>query len=186
MGGLHRPGLIRPTAAQLLHLNPGHLVRESRWLRELMEDQDARIAAGLPPIIAGAASFSDYAENKVLDHITGRAEYAKPTFYLALCTVAPTDASTGESITEANYTGYARLKVEAASWGAAAGGEIKNSAILTFAECTEGESKIVGWAGCDAATKGNVIVWGTCSETVISKTQTPATVAKEQLVVKLD
>lgn len=132
------------------------------------------------------ASFSDYLENKVLDHIFNDSSYTAPSPYLALCTSVPTDASTGTTIVEANYTGYARLAIAAADMSAAASGSKTNSAALTFAACTSGSSTIIGWAICDAATVGNMLVWGTATSTVISTTQTPATIVIGGLVVNLD
>lgn len=172
---------------QVLRLQSGRISRTPPefhgWLAELNEAR----ARGENPI-AGGASFSDYAELAILEHVVGKTTFTKPVFWLALLTTVPSDVSTGATIVEATYTGYARLEVPAASWGAAATGEIKNSAVLTFAECTAGSSTIVGWAGVDSTTEGagNVLCWGTCTSTVISTTQTPATVAASGLVVKLD
>src|SRR5262249_25543754 len=100
----------------------------------------------------------------------------------------PTDSSTGDTIVEASYTGYARKVVAASALSAASGGEIKNSEALTFAECTAGSSTIVGVAVCDSSTKGagNVIGWGTITSTVISTTQTRPTIAANGLVVAQD
>jgi hypothetical protein len=183
-----RPGLILPTNAQILHLQPGRITRLPRALRSLMDEQARRIAAGEDPLLAGAASYSNYAEQKILEHSMGKASWTMPTnVYLALCTAAPTDSSTGATIEEATYTGYARLKVEGSKWTYSAPA-IKNNATLTFAECTAGSSIIKGWALCDSETKGagNAIAWGTVTEVTISTTQTPATVNSEQLVVELD
>lgn len=133
------------------------------------------------------ASFSDYYETHVLDHVLGKTSLSLVTpIYLALCTVVPTDASTGSTITEATYTGYARKSVAASDWNAAAAGQSTNANAITFAACTGSSSTIIGWALCDASTAGNIIVWGTCTSTVISTTQTPATVAIGGLIVNLD
>lgn len=149
------------------------------WLDRLMDIDES----GVPMM----ASFSDYAENKILDHALGKASWTMPTTVaLALCTTVPTDASTGSTIVEANYTGYARLRVAAADLNAAASGSSSNANVLTFAACTAGSSTVIGFALCDALTVGNAIAWGTCSSTVISTTQTPATVAAGALVVTLD
>jgi len=136
------------------------------------------------------ASFSDAYETKVLEHVAGKTTLTLVTpIFLALCTAVPTDASTGTTITEAAYTGYARKGVAAADWAAAVAGtpgSIANGAIITFAACTAGTSTVIGWALCDALTVGNVIMWGTCASTVISSTQTPATVAVSALSLTLD
>lgn len=133
------------------------------------------------------ASFSDYWENAVLDATFGDPDVTitAPT-YLALCTTVPTDSSTGSSIVEANYTGYARKSIAAADMSAAASGSKTNGNAITFAACTSGSSTVIGWALCDASSAGNVLCWGTATSTVISTTQTPATVAVGGLVVTLD
>lgn len=135
--------------------------------------------------IEGGSGFSQYAETKVLDHAHGKTSWTMPaTPFLALCTSVPTSASTGTTIVEATYTGYARLTVPGSSWAAAAAATpstAQTNTVLTFAACTAGSSTIIGWALCDASTVGNVIEWGTCTSTVISTTQTPATVASGSL-----
>jgi hypothetical protein len=134
------------------------------------------------------ASFSDYWELAVLDGTFG--DPTTPTItapvYLALCTSVPDDTKTGSTIVEANYTGYARKSIAAADMSAAAAGSKTNSNAITFAACTSGSSTIIGWAICDASSAGNMLCWGTATSTVISTTQTPATVAVGGLVVTLD
>lgn len=133
------------------------------------------------------ASKSDYLENRDLDHNLGKTSFTMPAnVYLALCTVVPTDSSTGSTITEASYTGYARQKVAATDLNAASGGQSTNANAITFAACTGGSSTIIGWALCDASSAGNILYWGTCTSTVVSTTQTPATVASGGLVVTED
>ncbi len=134
------------------------------------------------------ASKSDYLENKTLDHNLSDGAFTMPAaIYLALCTAVPTDASVGATLTEAGYTGYARLVIAAADLSAAASGSKTNSNALTFAACTAGTSTVIGWAIVDSASgAGNVLYWGTCTSTVISTTQTPATIAVGGLVVTED
>jgi hypothetical protein len=136
------------------------------------------------------ASYSKFKSAKQLEHSAGKATDSLVTpVYLALCTVVPTDSSTGSTITEASYTGYARKSVAGSDWALAVEGSpstIANANVLTFAACTGGTSTVLGWALCDALTAGNVIMWGTCTSTVISTTQTPATVAVGLLSLTLD
>ena len=105
---------------------------------------------------------------------------------MALCTVIPTDASTGTSITEATYTGYARKEILATDLSAAASGSKTNSAAITFAACTGGSSTIIGFAIVDALTLGNILYWGTTTSKVIDTSNTPATIAIGGLVVSED
>ena len=51
------------------------------------------------------AGFSDYLEDKVLDHVFGGNAYTAPgTHYVALYTVAPTDTGGGTEVTGGSYT----------------------------------------------------------------------------------
>lgn len=136
-----------------------------------------------------SGSLSEYAETALLAHVVGKTSYTMPSIYLALCTTVPTSASTGSTIVEATYTGYARLATSG-DWGSPTAGApstIYNASALTFAACTGSTSTIVGFAGCDSATTsaGDMIWWGSCSSTVISTTQTPATFAVSALELTL-
>lgn len=135
------------------------------------------------------ASFSDYLETRVLDHVLSDGAFTEPAnIYMALCTSVPTDASTGATLAEATYTGYARLEILASDLSAASAGSKTNSGALTFAACTSGASTITGFAITDSATtgEGNVICWGTTTSKVIDTSNTPPTVAASALVVTLD
>ena len=132
------------------------------------------------------ASKSDYFENIVLNLAFNDPAFTEATLYMALCTVIPTDASTGTSITEANYTGYARLIINAADMSAAASGSKTNGLALTFAACTAGASTIIGFALVDAATLGNIHYWGTTTSKVIDVNNTPPTIAVSGLTVTED
>lgn len=100
-----------------------------------------------------AGSLSNYAENKVLDHILGTTSYTMPTVYLALYTVAPTEGTSGTEVTGGSY---ARKTV---AFTASASGATSNSANVDFTgmpACT-----VVAVAVCDALTSGNIIAYGT-------------------------
>ena len=132
------------------------------------------------------AGASDYMELEVLDHIFGKGTYAVPTIYVALCTAAPTDASTGSTIVEATYTGYARKSTAAGDWNTAAAGAIDNQNAITFDPCTGSSSTVTHFALVDATTAGNVILWGALDTSLaISNGITPE-FAANQLDVTLD
>lgn len=162
---------------QMIKLNPGRLTEYGRYLYH-----------DYVPM-AGGASFSDYLENKVLDHIFNDGTFTVPsTVALGLWTSALTDASTGATSGEAAYTTYARVSTGAADFSAAASGSKTNTNAFTFPACTASSSTITFWGTFDSATigAGNMLVWGTATSTVISTTQTPPTVAIGGLVVTLD
>lgn len=95
--------------------------------------KEARRRGKLPPMAGGSGQFSSFAEQAALNHLTGQDNAAWPslnTQYLALCTAVPTSSSTGSTITEATYTGYARLNVS--GWaGPASGVAPASSALLS-------------------------------------------------------
>ncbi|MBN2315450.1 MAG: hypothetical protein JXM79_16085 [Sedimentisphaerales bacterium] len=53
-------------------------------------------------------SFSDYWEDKILDHIFGKVNYTPPTIYVALSTSDPLDDASG--LTEPTGNAYARVE----------------------------------------------------------------------------
>jgi len=74
-----------------------------------------------------AGNLSNEAENKILEHSTGKTAWSKPTVYLALFTSAPTDSTTG---TEVSGGGYNRVIVSDGTnsvFGAAGSGQITNN-----------------------------------------------------------
>lgn len=148
---------------------------------------DGKLKSRLKATLVG---FSNAYEKSVLEHVTGRTTLTLVTpVYLALCTSAVDDTKTGSTITEAGYTGYARASIANTAWAAATGNSpssVATNTTITFANCTAGTSTIQWWALCTALTVGNVIMWGTCTSTVISTTQTPATVASGALSLTLD
>lgn len=100
-----------------------------------------------------AGSLSNYAENKVLDHLMGTTTFTKPTTYVALYTTAPTDSTSGTEVTGGSY---ARI---AGSWDAASGGATANSGNLDFTgmpACT-----VVAVGVLDNSSGGNLLVYGT-------------------------
>ena len=100
-----------------------------------------------------AGSLSNYAENKVLDHLMGTTTFTKPTTYVALYTTAPTDSSAGTEVTGGSY---ARI---AGSWDAASGGATANSGNLDFTGMPACTVTAVGVL--DNSTGGNLLVYGT-------------------------
>ena len=109
------------------------------------------------------STYTDYLENKILDHITGKASFTMPTVYVALFTANPTDAGGG---TEANYTSYARVTTSAATWASASAGATSNAAAITFPACTGGANTITGFGAYDNSSGGNLLWYGTCSLSV--------------------
>jgi hypothetical protein len=144
-----------------------------------------RIQLALAFLFTGMAlsGFSRRAAAGLLAHAWGKTEFAKPAkVFLAVTTVVPTNSSTGATLTEPTWTGYARPELPVASIAAAVEGatsSIKTALELLFAECTAGSGTIIGWALVDNVTvgAGNVEMWGTATSTSIAAGQTPKVAA---------
>ena len=110
------------------------------------------------------ANLSDYLEAELIKHVFRTGTFTKPsTIYIALCTTAPTDASTGSTIVEPSGGSYARIQVGPAdgSWSApGAGGLTDNVGVIQFATATGSWGTVTHVAVCDAVTGGNVLFHG--------------------------
>jgi hypothetical protein len=99
------------------------------------------------------AEFSDYLENKVLDHVLRNVSYSSPTtVFVGLYTSNPTDTNSGTEVTGGSYARQA-LSVTTASAGV-----VTSSADVTFPQCTASWGS-VGFIGIlDAVTSGNLLM----------------------------
>jgi hypothetical protein len=102
-----------------------------------------------------AGSFSDYLENALLDHVLGTTSYSQPTIYVALYTTAPTDAGGGTEVSGGSYA-----RVAASAWDAASSGASENTNDVTFTTATADWGTVVAFGLFDAATGGNLLLWG--------------------------
>jgi hypothetical protein len=106
--------------------------------------------------------FSDYWENKILDHIFGKGSYTPPTIYVGLSTTDPTDDASG--LAEPSGNGYTRVQTSASDWNAASNGSLDNSSNITFTQATGNWGTITHFALFDAATAGNMLAHGALSQ----------------------
>lgn len=111
-----------------------------------------------------AGSFSDYTEDKVLDHILKVSSFVVPAnVYCALYTVAPSDSGGG---TEVSGGSYAR-KLTNGLWVISSGGVTSNNAKITFVTATAAWGTVVAFALFDAITVGNMLLWADLTENKI-------------------
>ena len=118
-------------------------------------------------------SFTNYWENKILDHIFGKGNYTPPTIFVGLSTADPLDDASG--LAEPSGNGYARVQTSASDWNAASGGSLDNADDITFAQATGSWGTITHFALFDAATGGNVLAHGALSQ---SKTISSSGIAR--------
>ncbi len=107
-------------------------------------------------------SFSNYLEDKVLNHVFGGSAYTAPsTLYIALLTSAPDDTSTGANITEVSGsgTGYSRVTASFSVSGTAPT-QASNSAELNWS-ATGSWGTVSHVAVLDSGTigQGNVLAY---------------------------
>lgn len=101
------------------------------------------------------AGFSDFLENKLLDHAFRNVAYTPPvTVYVALFTAAPSDAGGGTEVTGGSY---AR---QAIAFAAAVAGLIDNSSQVDFPTPTADWGTVTHAAIFDALSLGNQMAWG--------------------------
>lgn len=117
------------------------------------------------------AAFSDYLENKLIDQIFRAQAFTFPgTLYIALFTATPSDSGGGTEVTGgsyarvssacslANWAGTQSVGSTTASTGT--GGTTSNNSALTFPAPTANWGTITSFGIFDAATNGNLLVWG--------------------------
>lgn len=99
------------------------------------------------------AEFSNYLENKLLDHVLRNVSYTSPTtVYVGLFTSDPTDAGSGTEVTGGSY---ARQVVSVTT---ASGGVVTSSADITFPQATANWGTVSHIGILDALTSGNLLM----------------------------
>jgi len=130
-----------------------------------------------------AGSFGDYAENKILDHITGKTSFTKPTAYVALSTADPTDDGSG--IAEPSGNGYARVTTSGSDWNAASSGATSNATAISFPTATGSWGTITHFALYDASSGGNMLAHGDLDSSQAISTNQIARFAAGELDITL-
>lgn len=100
------------------------------------------------------AEFSNYLENKLLDHVLKNISYTSPsTVYVALYTSNPGDDNSGTEVSGGSYSRQS-LSVTTASAGASI-----SSGDVTFPQATAGWGTITHVGLFDAITSGNLLMY---------------------------
>ena len=111
------------------------------------------------------AGFSDYLEDKVLDHVFGGTAYTAPsTLYVALYTVAPDDTGGGTEVTGGSYARQtATFTVSGTSPTTAT-----NAAAIEYPTATANYGTVTSVGILDASSGGNLLAYAdlTTSKTV--------------------
>lgn len=107
-------------------------------------------------------TFSDYWENKVLDHLFSKGAYPPPAIFLGLSTANP--GEDGSGLSEPVGNGYARVQTVATDWNEADGGLLNNAAPIAFNAATGDWPTVTHFALFDAASGGNMLAYGVLNQ----------------------
>ena len=144
------------------------------------------------------AALSNYLENKLVDQLFRGQAYSFPaTLYVGLLTAAPSDSSSG---TEVSGGSYARVAVTSslANWAgtqaanstsASSGtsGTTSNNNAIEWADPTADWGTITHFGIFDAATSGNLLVWGAMTTArLVANGDSAPTIPVSQLQIQLD
>lgn len=146
------------------------------------------ILAGTLAFVWGRPGVSDYLSNKLIDEFFRGQLYPWPSsIYGALYTTAPTDAGGGVEVAAGDYD---RVELEStltalsgthgagttdASSGT--GGRISNNASLAYPDPITAWGDVLAQGWKDAATSGNLLLWGTLPTQSIQAGSPPPTIA---------
>ena len=105
------------------------------------------------------AGFTDYLEDKVLDHVFGGSSYSAPgTLHVGLFTSAPSDTGGG---TEVSGGSYARKSMPAMTVSGTT--QATNGAAVEFVTATGSWGTITHTGIFDASSSGNLLCWAALS-----------------------
>jgi len=103
-------------------------------------------------------SFSNYLENKILDHVFNISSFSAPSnIYIGLSTVDPGESA--GTLAEPSGNNYARVQMN--SWETSSGGTTSNSAAVTFPTSAGNWGTISYVCIFDALSGGNMLAYGT-------------------------
>jgi len=129
-------------------------------------------------------SFADFWEDEILDHLFGKGAYTPPTIYVGLSTANPVDS--GGGLAEPVGNAYVRKSTAAGDWNAASSGALDNANAIEFTEASGAWGTITHFALFDAETVGNMLAYGTLTQSKTIDDGDTARFAAGDLDVSLD
>jgi hypothetical protein len=126
-----------------------------------------------------AGNLTNYLENKLIDHFLGTTSYTMPAdVYVALFTVAPSDAAGGTEVTGGSY---AR---QIATFTAASSGATSNDSNIDFTGMPVATTVAIGIF--DALTTGNMLLYGTLTTNKTTDAGDTLRIATGDLDISID
>ena len=113
------------------------------------------------------AGFTDYLEDKVLEHVFGGNAYTAPgTLYVALYTVAPTDTGGGTEVTGGAYARQSGAFTVSGTNPTQA----SNSAAIEYPTATANYGTVVAVGIFDASSSGNLLAYANLTASKVVST----------------
>lgn len=126
-----------------------------------------------------AGNLSNYLENKLIDHFLGTTSFTAPAaVYVALYTVAPSDAGGGTEVTGGSY---AR---QTATFTASASGATSNNGNIDFTNMPAATVVAIGIH--DNVSAGNLLLWGTLTTNKTTDAGDTLRIATGDLDISID
>lgn len=126
-----------------------------------------------------AGNLTNYLENKLIDHFLGTTSYTMPAdVYVALFTVAPSDAAGGTEVTGGSYA----RKI--ATFTAASSGATTNDSNIDFTGMPAVTTVAIGIF--DAITSGNMLLYGTLTTNKTTDAGDTLRIATGDLDISID
>jgi hypothetical protein len=127
------------------------------------------------------AEFTNYLENKLLDHVLNNASFTSPTTtFVGLFTAAPTDTASGTEVTGGSYARQV-LSVSTASSGV-----VTSDSDITFPQATGNWGTIVAIGVHDALSSGNLLMYTDLTTSKTIETGDILKISSGSLTVSLD
>lgn len=153
-----------------------------------------------------AGNLSNYAEEKILELSVGKNAWSKPLVWAALYTTAPTDTTSGTEVSGGSYarvpvsdatnsvfgeadvspSGSAVIKNNGTYNATSAGLSSSGSGIITFPQSSAAWGTVVAVALVDAATAGNIIWYGTLTNSKVVDQNDTVSFAASDLQLSID
>lgn len=126
-----------------------------------------------------AGNLSNYLENKLIDHFLGTTSFTAPAaVYVALYTVAPSDAGGGTEVTGGSY---AR---QTATFTGSSSGATSNSGNIDFTNMPAATVVAIGIH--DNVSAGNLLLWGTLTTNKTTDAGDTLRIATGDLDISID
>lgn len=143
------------------------------------------------------AAMTNYLENLLIDHLFRGQTFAAPTeLHIGLLTAAPSDSAAGTEATGGSYARVARAP-SLANWAgtqsagstvasSGTGGTTSNNGVVNFPTPTATWGTVTHFGIYDAATGGNLLNYGTLTDSKVINTGDTVSFAAGALTFQID